>query len=631
MHRLAGTVIFALLWLLAGGCCTTPPHESLTQLRQLETEARALFEATRPAVVAISNRGGRSCGSGTVVSPDGLIITAAHVVEGQQTAIIQFTDGRMENAEVLFRHSGSDTALIRLTIPPVTPLPCCPPDFDGPRPGDPVLTVGYPGVGGRGIEPTVRVVRYQGTAGLPGSPWYHIADGPINFGDSGGPLLDMQGRLLGVHVFALLNPNTNMSATLDPLKNSFQTWSKPEAAKRKPPAGSRYSGLLSEWQQFGRQVGTFLIDLGAALCRKGRSHPNRRAAWQELMAVIPTSRRPVEIWQAGKIRGLGTRVIDSEGQSWLVAKASEMNLTRPIVTRWHVENGRLPCDGNSNPEQPRQEHGFFSPSNVQPSSAHSPSKHRPIRQTTGVAYLDRSTDLAWFELNTSAPADALQLPNRSRPPVPADQVLAPLSRPNAFRFGTVSRPLQSYASVMRMAKIEPEIRLESATVSSIDSIPRKGFRLVQVNPANLIEASPLQLNDLLVEIDGRPVGGEPETRARLKGILTFKKRLPLRVIRDGKSIQLTVKPPRSSRIRNGVTDVVVWFQRRGLNRHRHGYRALIQTDLFLAPAECGGPLFNLRGEWIGINIARSGREKSYTLPTREIARSLAAVRRHRAR
>jgi S1-C subfamily serine protease len=55
-----------------------------------------------------------------------------------------------------------------------------------------------------------------------------------------------------------------------------------------------------------------------------------------------------------------------------------------------------------------------------------------------------------------------------------------------------------------------------------------------------------------------------------------------------------------------------------LSANRNGYPNILQTDLTLRPEECGGPLFNLDGKAIGINIARSGRVMSYAIPANSI-------------
>jgi len=59
-----------------------------------------------------------------------------------------------------------------------------------------------------------------------------------------------------------------------------------------------------------------------------------------------------------------------------------------------------------------------------------------------------------------------------------------------------------------------------------------------------------------------------------------------------------------------------------VSKNRDGYPSALQTDLTLKPNECGGPLVNLDGRAVGINIARAGRVHSYAIPAFEIRRLL---------
>lgn len=63
-----------------------------------------------------------------------------------------------------------------------------------------------------------------------------------------------------------------------------------------------------------------------------------------------------------------------------------------------------------------------------------------------------------------------------------------------------------------------------------------------------------------------------------------------------------------------------------LSDNRGGYASALQTDLTLGPEECGGPVVNLDGEVIGVNIARGGRVKSFALPAGDLKALLGNVK-----
>ena len=55
-----------------------------------------------------------------------------------------------------------------------------------------------------------------------------------------------------------------------------------------------------------------------------------------------------------------------------------------------------------------------------------------------------------------------------------------------------------------------------------------------------------------------------------------------------------------------------------MSRRRSGYPAAIQHDMLLKPNQCGGPLVNIDGNAVGVNIARASRVKSYAIPSEVI-------------
>jgi serine protease Do len=62
-----------------------------------------------------------------------------------------------------------------------------------------------------------------------------------------------------------------------------------------------------------------------------------------------------------------------------------------------------------------------------------------------------------------------------------------------------------------------------------------------------------------------------------------------------------------------------------LSRRRAGFPSVFQHDTVLRPAECGGPVVDLDGRAVGINIARAGRVASYAIPATMVKEVLAAL------
>src|SRR5687768_6091451 len=62
-----------------------------------------------------------------------------------------------------------------------------------------------------------------------------------------------------------------------------------------------------------------------------------------------------------------------------------------------------------------------------------------------------------------------------------------------------------------------------------------------------------------------------------------------------------------------------------LSRRRAGFPSVFQHDSVLQPNECGGPVVDLNGHAVGINIARAGRVASYAIPTSVVKEVLASL------
>ncbi len=63
----------------------------------------------------------------------------------------------------------------------------------------------------------------------------------------------------------------------------------------------------------------------------------------------------------------------------------------------------------------------------------------------------------------------------------------------------------------------------------------------------------------------------------------------------------------------------------GLSRRRFGFPIAFQHDSVVEPTDCGGPVVNLKGELVGLNIARAGRTETYAIPSESLKKLLAEL------
>ncbi|WP_313137350.1 DegQ family serine endoprotease [Paracoccus jeotgali] len=141
-------------------------------------------------------------GSGFVISEDGYIVTNNHVIDGADEIEIEFRDGARRKAEVVGTDKQTDIALLKVNA---TDLPYVSfGDSDAARVGDWVLALGNPL--GQGFSASTGIVSARGRALTGTYDDFIQTDASINRGNSGGPLFNMDGQVVGVNT-AILSPN----------------------------------------------------------------------------------------------------------------------------------------------------------------------------------------------------------------------------------------------------------------------------------------------------------------------------------------------------------------------------------------------------------------------------------------
>ena len=149
------------------------------------------------------SRRGSALGSGFVISPDGFIVTNNHVIENADEIMIEFWSGKELQAEVIGTDPNTDIALLKVESD--DPLPYVPfGDSDVMRTGDWVMAMGNPLGQGFSVSAGIVSARERELQGAYDD--YIQTDAAINRGNSGGPLFNMDGEVIGVNT-AILSPN----------------------------------------------------------------------------------------------------------------------------------------------------------------------------------------------------------------------------------------------------------------------------------------------------------------------------------------------------------------------------------------------------------------------------------------
>jgi S1-C subfamily serine protease len=192
-------------------------EQSIASALASATPAPALslqaYQAVQPSLVLVQTTGSGkgatgALGSGVVVDQAGDILTSLHVVADAATIMVTFADGSRSPAEVTTRQPDDDIAVLRATEPPSTIVPATLGDPNAMRIGSEAFVVGNP-FGLYGSLSSGGVSGLDRSFTVPDSDvvlhGLIQVDAAVNPGNSGGPLLDRAGRVVGI-VAALVNP-----------------------------------------------------------------------------------------------------------------------------------------------------------------------------------------------------------------------------------------------------------------------------------------------------------------------------------------------------------------------------------------------------------------------------------------
>ena len=153
---------------------------------------------------APSRRKVSSLGSGFVIDPDGIIITNNHVIEEADEIVVNFSDGSKYDATVIGRDPKTDIAVLKINADKALPfVPMG--NSSAARVGDWVIAIGNPfGLGGSLSAGVISAINRDINAGPYDS--FIQTDAAINRGNSGGPLFNLDGEVIGVNS-AIISPS----------------------------------------------------------------------------------------------------------------------------------------------------------------------------------------------------------------------------------------------------------------------------------------------------------------------------------------------------------------------------------------------------------------------------------------
>jgi len=199
------TVWMGTPWTLEAALVTSEEVNSVRVYKKM-ANATVLIASTYVSAHHITQASGKGLGSGVLIDEQGSIVTNAHVVEGAAKIMVTLHDGTRLPAELIGSDPQSDVALLHVTLPHGQYAPAQLGDSDKLEIGQKVLAIGHPfGLGyafstgivsgfGKVLEPKQEVFQervIQTTT-------------PMNLGNSGGPLVDSEDRVVGINSAVLM-------------------------------------------------------------------------------------------------------------------------------------------------------------------------------------------------------------------------------------------------------------------------------------------------------------------------------------------------------------------------------------------------------------------------------------------
>ena len=595
-------------------------------------------EKVRPAVVNITGRG--TGFSGVIVSPEGHVLSAAHAVTPGATYRISLPDGRRFRGVGKGSNPRTDGALIMITDPgedlPFVPMG----DSSSLVTNQPCLGLSFPGGQRAGREPIVRfgrVVRSSRNRGMLQS------SALMEPGDSGGPLFDLNGYVIGIHSRIGRDMERNYEVPVDTFRNFWNE--------------------LNREQTF-TQSGPPTPKLGVQIARGRRGSDAEEPAGLKIVAVVDDSRAAkggikvddaiVNVYDRDmkNIDDLRAALIAArdEGVETITAKVQRGEETLDIELEFDVEREGAPEVALPDVDHPKVEaEGYgelsrlarelaelettlddvcveiestigekqamcvgtmvkgtqwiISKSSLVGSDPVAKSDDEDAELT--VVRRDSENDLVLLQTADICTA-GIDLDTSTAELAPGVFILTPEGDGDGM-VSVVGTP--SFAS----AKLRSRGFLGVVPATFEDN---KGAVINEVTENGAAKKAGVLVGDVITKLNDTII----RTHSDMRNFLS--KADPNAVItatlkRDEdeltKSITLGSVPTTSRHAADQMAK----------STRRDGFRQVLSHDADLKPADCGSPVFDLQGRFAGLNIARNSRVRSYTLPAAALKAFLA--------
>jgi serine protease DegQ len=299
-------------------------------------------------------RQSRGAGSGVVVnSAEGFIVTNHHVVDGADSISVGLQDGRVFEATLIGSDQRTDIALLQIDAERLTDLPLA--DADALRVGDYVVAIGNPF--GLGQTVTSGIISALGRAGLNNENYEDFiqTDAAINVGNSGGALVDLRGRLVGINTAIISGSGTNsgvgFAVPVDMVEVVIGRLQRDGEMQR-----GQLGVLISDHTPVFEETLRLGADRGALVTQVFPGSAADRAGLQASDLVVAINNKPVRTSRDLR-NAIGLADLDKELRLDVLREGTPMTLTARLEST--VQQQARGTGGSTNNERRADESRFF--------------------------------------------------------------------------------------------------------------------------------------------------------------------------------------------------------------------------------------------------------------------------------
>jgi serine protease Do len=558
---------------------------TVEQVKALEAKVKKLVAKNTPAVVALVNEKNSGSGSGVIVSPDGLILTAGHVTIGCDEMVVVFPNGNRSRCKVLGADYGRDLSLAKMLKPGAYPFAEVG-DSQKLEATSIVVSLGHPGGFDLRRTPPVRIGRII----VKNSRGFLASDSTVVFGDSGGPLFDLEGMVVGIHSHISQSVSMNLDAPVSAAKASWDR--------------------MLEGKRFGK-LGTL----------------DGADAEQVLRDLLEKQGVPKEELQGLKIADLQKRVkdmnirslMDEKDQKKLADQLDELiaghakGAAAAEFATFALRDGKRPRSPLARAAGVHAAGWLITKASEVMDAAELQCEIKGAWLPVDVVRVWEDHDLALIKV------DAKDIPAVNWAAGPAPEVGA---------FIVAVSPAGSKPAALGVVSVATrslQTRGQGFLGVTLDN-DETGFKVRDVIAGTAALRAGVQKNDRIIELDGN----KPDSVvAFARAIASHKagENVQVKLQRGGetqtKDIQLADRGSQSGIFRPGAGGRFSLGSK--VNRRMGDFPNVIQTDLTLSSHHVGSPVTDLDGNVIGIVIARSGRVETMVIPSETIRHLLSAV------